>query len=98
VPGEPATAADPCSPFPRYGIGTEARRARFHARRLDSGLWGDSRLRYNRLVSSDRSMLGDAIGRAGWRTGSFNPADDHPWTPLPTFSTPPTTQALGPAR
>jgi hypothetical protein len=65
---------------------------------LDSGLWGDSQLRYNRLVSSDRSRLSDAFGKAGRRTGSFNPADNHPWTPLPTFSTPLTTQALRPAR
>jgi hypothetical protein len=46
---------------------------------LDSGLWVDSQLRYNRLVSSDRSMPSGAFGKAGWRTVGFNPADDHPW-------------------
>jgi len=35
---------------------------------LQSGLWIDSQLRYDQLLSSSRLTLATAFGRAGWRT------------------------------
>jgi hypothetical protein len=46
---------------------------------LHSGLGVERQLRYNRLVSSDRSTLSDAFRTAGWRAVGFTPADDLPW-------------------
>ena len=47
---------------------------------LQSGVWANTQLRYNQLVSSDRFTLSDAFNRAGWRTINFAPADDDHWT------------------
>jgi hypothetical protein len=52
---------------------------------LHSGLGVERQLRYNRLVSSDRSTLSDAFRRAGWRAVGFTPADDLPWPEGTTF-------------
>ena len=46
---------------------------------LQSGLWVDNQLRYDRLVASDRSTLSVAFGRAGWRTVSDVPANERDW-------------------
>ncbi len=46
---------------------------------LQSGLWVDNQLRYDRLVASDRSTLSVAFGRAGWRTVSDIPANERDW-------------------
>lgn len=46
---------------------------------LQSGMWIDSQLRYDNLVSSDRLTLSGAFKRAGWRTVSVAPADDVDW-------------------
>jgi hypothetical protein len=46
---------------------------------LQSGLWIDNQLRYDRLVDSDRSTLSVAFQRAGWRTVSDVPANERDW-------------------
>jgi phosphatidylglycerophosphate synthase len=46
---------------------------------LQSGLWVDSQLRYNQLMSASRFTLADAFKRAGWRTVDDVPSNDRPW-------------------
>jgi hypothetical protein len=46
---------------------------------LQSGLWIDNQLLYNRLMTSDRLTLATAFKRAGWRTVADVPADDKEW-------------------
>jgi phosphatidylglycerophosphate synthase len=46
---------------------------------LQSGLWADSQLRYNQLMSAKRLTLADAFKRAGWRTVDDVPSNDRPW-------------------
>jgi hypothetical protein len=46
---------------------------------LQSGLWVNSQQRYSELVSSNRFTLSDAFNKAGWRTVSDSPADNHTW-------------------
>jgi len=46
---------------------------------LQSGLWIDNQLRYDRLMASDRSTLSVAFQRAGWRTVSDIPANERNW-------------------
>jgi len=46
---------------------------------LQSGLWIDNQLRYDRLMTSNRSTLSEAFRRAGWRTVSDVPSDERDW-------------------
>ncbi len=46
---------------------------------LQSGLWVDSQLRYNQLMSAKRFTLAEAFKRAGWRTVDDVPSDDRSW-------------------
>ena len=46
---------------------------------LQSGLWVDSQLRYDQLMSAKRFTLADAFKRAGWRTVDDVPSNDGPW-------------------
>jgi hypothetical protein len=46
---------------------------------LQSGVWADSQLRYNQLISAKRFTLADAFNRAGWRTIDDVPSNDRPW-------------------
>jgi hypothetical protein len=46
---------------------------------LQSGLWINSQLRYNQVVSSDRFTLSDAFRRAGWRTVGDVPSNSVDW-------------------
>ena len=46
---------------------------------LQSGLWVDSQLRYNQLMSAKRFTLAEAFKRAGWRTVDDVPSNDRAW-------------------
>ncbi|MGN9777003.1 sulfatase-like hydrolase/transferase [Micromonospora sp. H33] len=46
---------------------------------LLSGLWIDNDQRHRTLLASDRSTLGTAFRRAGWRTVGVMPAANQPW-------------------
>ncbi len=46
---------------------------------LQSGLWVDSQLRYNQLMSAKRFTLAEAFKQAGWRTVDDVPSNDRPW-------------------
>jgi phosphatidylglycerophosphate synthase len=46
---------------------------------LQSGLWVDSQLRYNQLLSANRFTLAEAFKRAGWRTVDDIPSNDRAW-------------------
>jgi hypothetical protein len=46
---------------------------------LQSGLWVDSQLRYNQLLSAKRFTLAEAFKRAGWRTVDDIPSNDRAW-------------------
>jgi hypothetical protein len=46
---------------------------------LQSGLWVDSQLRYNQLLSAKRFTLAQAFKQAGWRTVDDVPSNDRPW-------------------
>ena len=46
---------------------------------LMSGLWINSQLRYDRLISSQRPTLNHLFQRAGWRTIAVQPAHTMPW-------------------
>ncbi len=46
---------------------------------LQSGLWVDSQLRYNQLMSAKRLTLADAFKRSGWRTVDDVPSNDRAW-------------------
>ncbi len=46
---------------------------------LLSGLWIDNDQRHRALLASDRTTLGDAFRRAGWRTVGVMPAANQPW-------------------
>jgi phosphatidylglycerophosphate synthase len=46
---------------------------------LQSGLWVNSQLRYDQLMSARRMTLADAFKRAGWRTVDDVPSNDRPW-------------------
>jgi hypothetical protein len=46
---------------------------------LQSGLWVNSQLRYNQLMSAQRFTLADAFKRAGWRTVDDVPSNDRSW-------------------
>ncbi|WP_018587248.1 CDP-alcohol phosphatidyltransferase family protein [Salinispora arenicola] len=46
---------------------------------LLSGLWVDNDQRHRTLLASDRTTLGDAFQRAGWRTVGVMPAVNQPW-------------------
>ncbi len=46
---------------------------------LQSGLWVDSQLRYNQLMSANRFTLAEAFKRAGWRTVDDVPSNDRAW-------------------
>jgi phosphatidylglycerophosphate synthase len=52
---------------------------------LQSGLWVNTELRYDELVASHRFTLSDAFNKAGWRTVSDSPEDDHAWPPGTSF-------------
>lgn len=52
---------------------------------LQSGLWVDTQTRYDALLASKRLTLGQAFGRAGWRTVCVIPSDTRPWTPGTAF-------------
>lgn len=46
---------------------------------LLSGLWIDNDQRHRTLLASDRTPLGEAFQRAGWRTVGVMPAVNQPW-------------------
>ena len=46
---------------------------------LQSGLWINSQQRYDQVLSGSRLTLTSAFGRAGWRTVSDIPSDNHAW-------------------
>mgnify|MGYP001980993028 CR=1 FL=1 len=46
---------------------------------LLSGLWVNSQIRYDRLMTSDRISLNGHFGNAGWRTGAAMPAIALDW-------------------
>lgn len=46
---------------------------------LLSGLWVDSQIRYDRLMTSRRTSLNRMFGAAGWRTGAAMPAITLDW-------------------
>ncbi|KQI67483.1 hypothetical protein AN189_15190 [Loktanella sp. 3ANDIMAR09] len=46
---------------------------------LLSGLWVDSQVRYDRLMTSDRTSLNRLFGAAGWHTGAAMPAITLDW-------------------
>lgn len=46
---------------------------------LQSGLWVNSQLRYNQLLSANRFTLAEAFKRAGWRTVDDVPSNDRAW-------------------
>ncbi|WP_353890571.1 sulfatase-like hydrolase/transferase [Micromonospora sp. WMMA1363] len=46
---------------------------------LLSGLWIDNDQRHRALLASDRTTLGGAFRRAGWRTVGVMPAANQPW-------------------
>jgi phosphatidylglycerophosphate synthase len=46
---------------------------------LQSGLWVNSQLRYNQLMSAKRFTLADGFKRAGWRTVDDVPSNDRAW-------------------
>jgi hypothetical protein len=46
---------------------------------LQSGLWVDNQVRYDRLLSSSRMTLSRAFGRAGWRTVAVLPSNRGAW-------------------
>lgn len=46
---------------------------------LLSGLWVDSQVRYDRLMTSERASLNVLFGAAGWRTGAAMPAITLDW-------------------
>ena len=46
---------------------------------LQSGLWVDSQLRYNQLLSAKRFTLAKAFKQAGWRTVDDVPSNDRSW-------------------
>jgi len=52
---------------------------------LQSGMWVDNQLRYDRLVASDRPTLSVAFQRAGWRTVSDVPSDEQDWPEATSF-------------
>jgi hypothetical protein len=52
---------------------------------MQSGLWVDNQMLYDRLVKSDRFTLSDAFRRAGWRTVDDIPADNQDWPPGRAF-------------
>ncbi|HEX8305040.1 MAG TPA: hypothetical protein VF612_09190 [Jatrophihabitans sp.] len=52
---------------------------------LQSGMWVDNQLRYDRLVASDRVTLSQAFQRAGWRTVSDAPSNEQDWPEATSF-------------
>jgi hypothetical protein len=50
-----------------------------------SGVWVNSRRRYDQLIKTDRFTLSDAFRRAGWRTVDYTPSNDRAWAPGSTF-------------
>ena len=46
---------------------------------LQSGIWADSRRRYDQLVKTHRFTLGQAFKRAGWRTVADLPENNRDW-------------------
>ncbi|WP_409332561.1 CDP-alcohol phosphatidyltransferase family protein [Trujillonella humicola] len=46
---------------------------------LQSGLWVDNQVSYDRLMAGDRLTLFDAFGSTGWRTVGVNPAHEEEW-------------------
>jgi hypothetical protein len=48
---------------------------------LQSGLWVNSQLRYNQLMSAKRFTLAEGFKRAGWRTVDDVPSNDRAWPP-----------------
>ena len=46
---------------------------------LQSGLWVDTQLRYNQLLSAKRFTLAEAFKQAGWRTVDDVPSNDRAW-------------------
>ncbi len=46
---------------------------------LQSGIWVPNQQLYDRLLASDRLTLSAEFARAGWRTVSDAPSDQHPW-------------------
>src|SRR5262249_18897011 len=46
---------------------------------LQSGLWVNTQLRYDQLLSAKRFTLAEAFKRAGWRTVDDTPSNDRPW-------------------
>jgi hypothetical protein len=52
---------------------------------LQSGLWVDNQLLYNRLLASDRMTLASAFERAGWRTVADSPSNEKDWSEGKSF-------------
>ncbi|MPZ61022.1 MAG: CDP-alcohol phosphatidyltransferase family protein [Propionibacteriales bacterium] len=46
---------------------------------LQSGLWVDNQLLYDRLLEGDRMTLSRAFSREGWRTVAVKPSNDEEW-------------------
>ena len=46
---------------------------------LQSGVWVNSRRRYDQLDDTNRFTLSDAFNRAGWRTVDDVPSNDRAW-------------------
>jgi phosphatidylglycerophosphate synthase len=46
---------------------------------LQSGLWVNSEIRYNELLTAQRFTLAGSFKRAGWRTVADDPSNDRPW-------------------
>ena len=52
---------------------------------LQSGLWVDNQVHYDRLMASNRGTLSAAFKRAGWRTVSDVPSDEREWPEAASF-------------
>ncbi|HET7326207.1 MAG TPA: CDP-alcohol phosphatidyltransferase family protein [Nocardioidaceae bacterium] len=52
---------------------------------LQSGLWVDNQGRYDQLLSSNRTTLTRAFGRAGWRTVAVMASNQESWPEGETF-------------
>jgi phosphatidylglycerophosphate synthase len=52
---------------------------------MQSGVWVDTKQRYDQLISSDRFTLSQAFRRAGWRTAYVVPANNRDWPEGSTY-------------
>jgi hypothetical protein len=52
---------------------------------MQSGVWVNTKRRYEQLTESDRFTLSQAFKRAGWRTVDVVPANDRDWAQASSF-------------